>query len=139
MKRYNNLVQRGEVKQYFNYEKLYFIVYDNGENEKISFRQLVQYTCIDTDRDTTRQNTRLSTRLQRGNIVKAMKNKSSPADRKLPAHFSIAVYNEETGKMIDYKKLIGHPNKEMREWWQNPSANECKMLLKGVGRNDYGT
>ena len=39
MKRCNNTVQGGEVTHYFDNEKLYLIVYDNEENEKISFRQ----------------------------------------------------------------------------------------------------
>ena len=78
MKRYNNRVQCGEVTQYFDKEKLYSIVYDNGENKKISFEQLDQYRCTDTDRDTTRQITRLSTKLQGENLVKATTNIPSP-------------------------------------------------------------
>ena len=32
MKNYNNTIQRGEVTNYFKYEKRYFIVYDSGDN-----------------------------------------------------------------------------------------------------------
>ena len=51
----------------------------------------------------------------------------------------MAVYNEATGKMIDYKQLINHPDKQTREWWQKLSANEFKKLLKGVGKHADGT
>ena len=40
MKIYNDTVQRGEVTHYYEDEKLYFIVYDNGKNEKINHYQL---------------------------------------------------------------------------------------------------
>ena len=40
MKKYNNTVQQGEVTHYFEDEKLYFIVYESGDNEKISNRLL---------------------------------------------------------------------------------------------------
>ena len=36
---------------------------------------------------------------------------------KLSAHFVYAVYNEDTGKMLDYRKLINHNKKETQEWW----------------------
>ena len=54
-------------------------------------------------------------------------------------HFANAVYDEETGKMLDYKKLINHHNKETREWWQRSAANEFGKVLKGIGRNKDGT
>ena len=59
MKRYNVTVQLGEVSYCFDYEQLNFIVvYINGKNEKICFRQLDQCTCNDTDWDTMRQITK---------------------------------------------------------------------------------
>ena len=94
MKNYNNKIQRGEVTHYFEDKKRYFIVYESGDNEKISNRTLNRYRCTDTDRDRMRQITRLSTIQQQANIVKETKNKPSPAGGKLPGHFAMAVYNE---------------------------------------------
>ena len=48
---------------------------------------------------------------QQANLVKKTK-KISPAGGKLPGHFALAVYNETTGKMIDYKQLINHSDKQ---------------------------
>ena len=78
---------------------------------------------------------RLSTRLQRSNIVKESKNKPSLARGKLPAHFEIAVYNEDTVKSIDYKQLINHSNKQTREWWHKLSANEFKNIIERSRKN----
>ena len=44
----------------------------------------------------------------------------------------MVVYDEATGKMIDYKQLINHSDKQTREWWQKLLANEFGKLLKGV-------
>ena len=82
---------------------------------------------------------KLLTRLQRANIVKETKNKPSPVGSKQPAHFAMSIYDDTTGKMIDYKQLINHFNKQTREWWQKLSANEFGKLLKRVGRNTDGT
>ena len=90
-------------------------------------------------RDRTRRIMRLSTKLQQANIVKETKKKPSPVGGKLPVHFVIAVYDKATRKMIDYKQLIKHFNKQTRKWWQKLSANEFEKLLKGVGKHADGT
>ena len=43
MKNYNNTIQRGEVTHYFEDKKRYFIVYESGNNEKVSSRTLNRY------------------------------------------------------------------------------------------------
>ena len=123
------------VTHYFEYKKRYFIVHESGENKKVSNRTLNQYQCTDTNRNRKRHIIRLSTILQRANIVKETKNTPSPTGGKLPGHFAMTVYDETTGKMIDYKQLINHPDKQTRERWQKLSANEFGKLLKGVGKN----
>ena len=51
----------------------------------------------------------------------------------------MAVYDEATSKMINYKQLINHSDKQTQEWLQKSSANEFGRLLKGVGRNEDGS
>ena len=51
----------------------------------------------------------------------------------------MAVYDEATGQMIDYKQLINHFDKQTRKWWQKLTVNEFGKLLKGVGRNEDGS
>ena len=72
-------------------------------------------------------------------MVKANKNKPSRAGAKLPGHFAMAVYDEAIGKMIDYKQLINHSDKQTREWWEKSPVNEFGKLLKGGGKNEDGT
>ncbi|OEU11422.1 hypothetical protein FRACYDRAFT_245985 [Fragilariopsis cylindrus CCMP1102] len=108
MKNYNNTIQRGEVTDYNENERLYFITYESGDNEQVSSRTLNQ-------------------------------NNPSSAGGKLPGHFAMTVYDEATGKMIDYKQLINHSDKQTRESWQKSAANEFGKLLKGVGKNKDGT
>ena len=108
IKNYNNTIQRGEATHYFEDKKQYVIVYESGDNEKLSNVTLNRYQCTDTDRGRTQRITRLSTRLQQANIVKE---KPSPAGGKLPGHFAMAVYDKTMGKMIDYKQLINHSDK----------------------------
>ena len=69
-KQYNNTVHNGEITHYYKNEKLYFLSYENGGNEKISQQQLNRYRCTDTDtdRDMTRRRTRLQTRLHQTNV-----------------------------------------------------------------------
>ena len=64
---------------------------------------------------------------------------SAATGARLPAHFANVVFDEDTGKMLDYKKLVNHNKKETREWWQRLSANEFGKLMKGTGYNANGT
>ena len=126
MKRDNNTVRRGEVTHYYKDEKLYFIVYENGENEKISFQQLDRYRCTDTDRDTSKRITRLSTRLQRANLA----TKQRTLTTKVPNHFANVVYDEEIGKMLDHKNSsIIETRKE-----ENGGSNQQQMNLERYSR-----
>ena len=44
-----------------------------------------------------------------------------------------AVTDPETGKQLEYKQLINHPNGHLRKTWQHSSANEFGQLAQGVG------
>ena len=113
-KRYNNAIHNGEVTHYYTDEKLYFISYENGENEKINQSQLNRYICTDRDRDTTRRIIRLQARLHQANVAKEMNKAYTRTGAKIPAHFANAVFDEDTGQILDYKKLINHNKKETR-------------------------
>ena len=117
-KRYNNTINNGEVTHYYADENLYFISYENGENEKIHQRQLNRYGCTDRNRNTKRTIIRLQARLHQANVVKEMNKANARTGAKLPAHFANAGFDEDTRQMLDYKKLINHNKKETREWWQ---------------------
>jgi hypothetical protein len=51
--------------------------------------------------------------------------------------FANEVFDEESGKMLTYRKLITHP--KYQEVWMNSSANEFGRLAQGVGNRIKGT
>ena len=49
------------------------------------------------------------------------------------------VTDPHTGKQLDYRQLINHPDYELRRTWQRSSANEFGRLAQGVGGRIDGT
>ena len=56
----------------------------------------------------------------------------NPTD--LPLHHAMAVFDETTGKMLEYRHLINHPDPAIRKKWQLPGANEFGRTMQGVGK-----
>ena len=52
-------------------------------------------------------------------------------------HYANAVINEETGKVMNLKRLLNHP--KYMETWTRASANEFGRLFQGCGRNEDGS
>ena len=50
-----------------------------------------------------------------------------------------AVTDPHTGKQLEYKQLINHPDHELRRTWQRSCANEFGRLAQGVGGRIDGT
>ena len=50
-----------------------------------------------------------------------------------------AVTDPDTGKQLEYRQLITHPNAHLRRTWQLSSANEFGRLAQGVGGRITGT
>ena len=50
-----------------------------------------------------------------------------------------AITDPNTGKQLEYKQLINHPDNELRRTWQRSSANEFGRLAQGVGGRIDGT
>ena len=48
-KRYKGAIHNGEITHYYTDENLYFVSYENGDNEKINQRQLNRYRCTDRE------------------------------------------------------------------------------------------
>jgi hypothetical protein len=52
----------------------------------------------------------------------------------LPMHHAMAVFNEKTDKMLEYRHLINHEDPEVRKKWQLSSADEFGRTMQGVGK-----
>ena len=50
----------------------------------------------------------------------------------LPSHYAYAVYDKETGKMMEMIEHRNHPNSEIREACKLSSANKYRRLLNGI-------
>ena len=50
-----------------------------------------------------------------------------------------AVTDPHTGKQLEYRQLINHPDYELQRTWQRSSANEFRRLAQGVGGRIDGT
>ena len=50
-----------------------------------------------------------------------------------------SVADPSTGKQLEYKQLINHPDCKFCQTWQHSSANECGRLAQGVGGRIEGT
>ena len=50
-----------------------------------------------------------------------------------------SVTDPNTGKQLEYKQLINHPDSKVCQTWQRSSANEFGRLVQGVGGQIEGT
>ena len=50
-----------------------------------------------------------------------------------------AITDPHTGKQLEYRQLINHPDYELQRTWQRSSANEFGRLAQGVGGRIDGT
>ena len=50
-----------------------------------------------------------------------------------------SVTDPNTGKQLEYKQLINHPDRKLRQMWQHSSANEFRRLAQRVGGQIDGT
>jgi hypothetical protein len=53
----------------------------------------------------------------------------------LPPHYAMAVFDEKSGKMLDYRQFINHPDPEIRKIWQYSVSNKFGRTMQGVGKH----
>jgi hypothetical protein len=58
----------------------------------------------------------------------------STNNNELSPHHAMAVFEEKTGKMLEYRHLINHEDPEVRKKWQLSGANEFRRTMQGVGK-----
>ena len=44
------------------------------------------------------------------------------------------MFEEETGKMLEYRQLMRHPNPKIKQTWTRSAADEFGRLFQGVGK-----
>lgn len=46
----------------------------------------------------------------------------------------MAIFDESTGKMMETRELLRHPDPKIRKRWEKLVSNKVGRLLKGIGR-----
>jgi hypothetical protein len=109
------------------------VEYEDGDSEELRHKTVERYiVTADTAIDQLQRLTR--SRLQAKTAVHNTTTMESNTTNQLPPHHAMAVFDETTGKMLEYRHLINHEDPEVRKKWQISSANEFGRTMQGVGK-----
>ena len=106
-KKFGNHNQRGTISRYDDENELYWIDYDNGDSEEMSWKQVQKYKCNDQDNDRIPRFTRNKVMPRRSTAHLAA---TSVMLSSIPQHLVNSVFDEATKKMMEMRKLIKHPD-----------------------------
>jgi hypothetical protein len=90
-------IYRGHVTSHNKDRDIYRIDYTDGDWGEMNRRQVKKYKCPDLEKDRWRRFTRAALQQQ----VNAVTAKGSSTVQ-LPPHYAMAVFDEKSGKMLDY-------------------------------------
>jgi hypothetical protein len=127
-KKFGRYVFTGTVTNYDKHANLYFIEYTDGDCEEMT-RHAVQ-------RHQTTANTSTVNRLkQRTEKHQANQILQQHPTVSLPPHYANAVWDDEAGRMLEFRHLLNHKNPATRKIWDRAGANEYGRLMQGIGKN----
>jgi hypothetical protein len=106
------------------------IEYDDGDSEELTHKTVEKY--IVTADSAIDQLKRLTRSTLQAKTVTHTHTRSTMDKRK---QYAMPVFDETTGKMLEYRHLINHPDPKVRKQWQISSANEFGRTMQGVGKN----
>jgi hypothetical protein len=93
-----NKIYRGHVTSHNEDSDIYRIDYTDGDWEEMNRKQVNKYKCPDSEKDRWTRFTGAALRQQ----VNAVTTKGSPTVP-LPPHYTMAVFDEKSSKMLDYR------------------------------------
>ena len=56
-------------------------------------------------------------------------------DNPLPQHYAFAVWDDEAGRMLEFRDLLNHKNSDIKKKWGRLGENEYGRLMQGIGKN----
>ena len=139
-------IYEGEITKYDPINKFYGIAYRDGDKEEFTHDEVTAHR-----KKTQKYSHNLKVRPLAFTTTNnshrhhmSIPTKASPTpkiqDRRPPAqpirhfaHVAGRIWDEELNKMASYRELINHPNKEIRDRWDNSGTNEFARLLQGYG------
>ena len=147
LRKFGGKIHKGEVKRYNEERKFpYWIDYDDGDSEELNHKQVTRYKSIDTAMDPIKRITRSSANRNQANLTKTTREsnprnvtkkserflklnniaKRNKANKQvnyetapIPSHFAMAVFDESTGKMMEMRELLHHPDPKVRIEWEH--------------------
>jgi hypothetical protein len=123
----------GKITSYDKERQYYMVEYEDGDSEELRHKTVERYvvtadTAIDQLKRLTRSRLQAKTAVQNNNTTM-----ESTTNNGLPQHHEMAVFDETTGKMLEYRHLIKHEDPAIRKKWQLSGANEFGRTMQGVG------
>lgn len=129
-------IHRGEITPYSPIRDLYWVDFKNGKYKELNYNDIKKYKCEDQNHNNLLCFT--STALKWHHNANQAKEIPQFSTSQIPTGFTNAVFDKKTGKMLNYRKLMQHPDPLTRATWQQSSANEWGRLLQGVGMKKEG-
>ena len=144
LKKFGKHIYRGTITGFVDDEEIYYVDYEDGDYQKMTHQEVKKYKCDNTvDKPRTRFTiSALNNKQQLANLVtrieKAIKEDDKAYVTKplptIPPEFAFVVFDEESWKMMEMRKLIRHKNKIIQEQWLKAVSNEFGRLMKGIGK-----
>jgi hypothetical protein len=125
-KKFKKGTLNGKISSYDKEREYYMIEYEDGDSEEL-WHKLVERYIVTADTKIGQLQRLTRSRLQ----AKTAKQIIDTMEK----HHLYAVFDEATGKMLEYRHLMNHPDPEIRKTWQRSSANEYGRTMQGVGKN----
>ena len=138
-KNFKGKLYTGTVTRYNDEHKLYWIDYEDGDSEELYQKKVDQYKCTKSPDHARTRFTRSAlanfiTKIEQAELDEDKMYKPKPLPN-VPLGLAYAVYDEESGKMIQMRELMRHRNPIIkREWTQAVYGR----LLKGIGMKRTG-
>jgi hypothetical protein len=104
------------------------IEYEDGDSEELRHKTVKRYmVTADTAIDKLKRLTRSTLQAKTATHTRSTMNKRK--------QYAMPVFDKTTGKMLEYRHLINHPDPKVRKQWQTSSANEFGRTMQGIGKN----
>jgi hypothetical protein len=113
--------------------------YEDGDSEELRHKTVGRYiitvdTSIDQLERLTRSRLQAKTAVQNNNNNNNNQPTIESTTNELPPHHAMAVFDETTGKILEYRHLIKHKDPDIRKNWLQSGANEFGRTMQGVGK-----
>ena len=141
-KNFKGKLYTGTVTRYNEEHKLYWIDYEDGNSEELYHKKVDQYKCTTSPDQARTRFTRSAlanfiTKIEQAELDEDKMYKPKPLPT-VPLGLAYAVYDEESGKMIQMRELMRHRNPIIKREWTQAVSNEYGRLLKGIGMKRTG-